>query len=67
MWSRVKIIKVMNINKGLLQGRLVSLMLFDLCFYLDDINYATLAYADDIAVVCKNKESLINAISKVER
>lgn len=58
-------------NKRVLQDTLISPMLFDPCIddlirSLNHISYATLTYADKIAVVCEGKEDLINVILKIE-
>jgi hypothetical protein len=60
------------INRGLLQGSIISPILFNL--YIDDLIreldrkvYATLAYADDIANVCQDMQELTTAIQIVEK
>ena len=58
-----------NINNGLLQGSLLSPILFniyinDLIKDLDYIVFEILAYADDLCVLCQDKNELLNAIKK---
>jgi hypothetical protein len=52
----------MNVNRGILQGSLISTLLFNI--YIDDLvaelkknSFDVLAYADDIAIIC-DKEQL---------
>ena len=47
--------------KKVLEGSLISSMVFD------QINYATLAYADGIAVICETANNLIQIIKPIEK
>ena len=61
-----------NINRGVLQGGILSSWLFniyidDLIRELKDISFEVLAYADDIAVICRNKAELDKVIDKLKQ
>jgi len=63
--------KHINIHKGVLQGGILSPWLFNI--YIDnlvgslkDISFDVLAYADDIAVICRNREELDKLIDLLE-
>ena len=70
--ERLKVSKyseTIYVNKGVVEGSLISLMLFDLYIdlYIDDqISYSTLAYTDDIAVVCETENNWTQIIEAVE-
>jgi hypothetical protein len=60
-----------NINKGVLQGSLISPLLFnvyinDMVMELSTIAFDVLAYADDIAVLCRDRRELNTVIDVVE-
>jgi len=64
--------KHININKGVLQRGILSLWLFniyidDLVRSLKDISFDVLAYADDIAVICRNREELDKVIDLLKK
>ena len=66
-WSN----EVINVNRGVCQGDLMSPILFDLYVNglveaLDKSCYDVLAYADDIAIICESDSQLLEAISIVE-
>ena len=55
--------KSMNVNRGILKGRILSTMLFniyinDLITEIDENIFEALAFAGDITVTCKNKDKL---------
>ncbi len=56
-----------NVNNGVLQGSLISLMLLNiyinyLVVELGDYSFEVLAYADDLAIICNNRKQLDDAI-----
>ena len=60
-----------NINNGKLQGSLLSPILFniyinDLIKDLDYIAFEILAYADDLCVLCQDKNELIRVIKRID-
>jgi hypothetical protein len=61
-----------NVNRGVLQGSIISPILFNL--YIDDLvesldqeAYEVLAYADDIAVLWKDEEQLLRVMDILEK
>ena len=58
-------------NNGILQGSLISPMLFNL--YINDLNkelnqnsYEILAYADYLYILCEGINQLLNVFKKIE-
>lgn len=63
--------KAINVNRGVLQGSILSPMVFniyinDLITKTDNVAFEILVYADDIAVICKNKLELLNIMNIVK-
>ena len=61
-----------NINNDVLQGILLSPILFniyvnDLIEDLDYIAFEILAYADDLCVLCQDKNELLRAIKRIDK
>ncbi len=61
-----------NVNNGVLQGSLISPMLFNL--YINDLikelnenSYEILAYADDLCILCEGINQLLNVFKKIEK
>ena len=61
-----------NVNNGVLQGSLISPMLFNL--YINDLikelnqnSYEILAYADDLCIICEGFNQLLNVLNKIEK
>ena len=61
-----------NVNNGVLQGSLISPMLFDL--YINDLineldknSFEVLAYADDLCVLCDGRNQLNNVIKIIDK
>jgi len=64
--------ETINVNNGVLQGSLISPMLFDL--YINDLideldknAYDVLAYADDLCVLCEGRSQLMNVIKIIDK
>ena len=59
-----------NVNNGVLQGSLISPMLFNLNDLIKELNqnsYEILAYADDLCILCEGINQLLNVFKKIER
>ena len=61
-----------NVNNGVLQGSLISPMLFnlyinDLIEDIDKMAFEILAYADDLAVICENETTLVEVMKVIHR
>ena len=61
-----------NVNNGVLQGSLISPILFnlyinDLIIELDNSAFEVLAYADDLCVICENRNELIRVIKNIDK
>ena len=61
-----------NVNNGVLQGSLISPMLFDLYINdlineLDNNSFDVLAYADDLCVLCDGKNQLMNVLKIIDK
>ena len=61
-----------QVNNGVLQGSLISPMLFNL--YINDLikelnqnSYEILAYADDLCILCEGINQLLNVLNKIEK
>ena len=64
--------KSINVNRGVLQGSILSPFLFnlyinDLIAELKNVAFEVLAYADDIAIICSCEKEINLAINTVER
>jgi len=64
--------EIINVNNGVLQGSLISPLLFDL--YINDLiielsknSYEVLAYADDLAIIVEGRNSLSNIFNILEK
>jgi hypothetical protein len=60
------------VNNGISQGSFISPMLFglyinDLVIELGSRCYGTLSYADDLAVICKDKNELVISIKAIDK
>ena len=71
LYSKAKL-KISNDNNGVLQGSLISPMLFNL--YINDLikelnenSYEILAYADDLCILCEGINQLLNVFKKIEK
>ena len=56
-----------NVNNGVLQGSLISPMLFNLNDLIKELNqnsYEILAYADELCILCEGKNQLLNVFKK---
>ena len=57
-----------NVNNGVLQGSLISPMLFNLNDLIKELNqnsYEILAYADELCILCEGKNQLLNVFKKI--
>ena len=55
-------------NNGVLQGSLISPMLFNLNDLIKELNqnsYEILAYADELCILCEGKNQLLNVFKKI--
>ena len=67
--------EIINVNNGVLQGSLISPLLFDLYnLYINDLiielnenSYELLAYADDLAIIVEGRNSLSNVFNILEK
>ena len=55
----------LNVNRGVLQGSILSPMLFNI--YINERIMTIVAYADDIAVICRSREELTKVMVTIER
>jgi hypothetical protein len=58
---------VFFLQGGILSPWLFNIYIDDLVRSLKDVSYEVLAYADDIAVICKNKQELDKVIDLLEK
>ena len=64
--------EIINVNNGVLQGSLISPLLFD--FYINDLIielnknvYEVLAYSDDLSIIVEKRNSLSNIFNILEK
>ena len=64
--------EIINVNNGVLQGSLISPLLFDI--YINDLiiklnenSYEVLAYADDLAIIVEGRSSLNNIFDILDK